>query len=114
MDGEDTVSASQYGGAGKERRRVAMSKKRNCRRTPEEQAIHDKAVRLRKMTDQQLVFEFRRAAIREERSVCTSEDADNISGVQMLIHAIADGKCNGIKNGIACRVAQFAAELGLL
>ena len=62
------------------------------------------------MTDQQLVFEFRRAAIREERSVCTSEDADNISGVQMLIHALADGKCNGIKNGIACRVAQFAAD----
>ena len=91
-----------------------MSKKRNCRRTPEEQAIHDEAVRLRKMTDQQLVSKFRRATIREERSICTSEDADDISGVQMLIQALGDGKRKGIKNGIACRVAQFAAELGLL
>ncbi|MCL2215423.1 MAG: hypothetical protein FWB91_00250 [Defluviitaleaceae bacterium] len=29
--------------------------KRNCRRTPEERAIHDRAVTLRKMTDRQLV-----------------------------------------------------------
>ena len=87
MGGEDAVSVSLYGGAGKERRKVTMSKKRNCRRTPEEQAIHDEAVRLRKMTDQQLVSKFRRATIREERSICTSEDADDISGVQMLIHA---------------------------
>ena len=32
-----------------------MSKKRNCRRTTDENIIHDKAVKLRKMTDEQLV-----------------------------------------------------------
>jgi len=32
-----------------------MPKKRNCRRTQEEQAIHTRAVALRKMTDHQLV-----------------------------------------------------------
>lgn len=37
-----------------------MSKKRN--RTAEEKAIHEEAVRLRKMTDRQLVEEFHRAA----------------------------------------------------
>ncbi len=29
--------------------------KRSCRRTPDENRIHDKAVKLRKMTDEQLV-----------------------------------------------------------
>lgn len=32
-----------------------MAKKRNCRRTTNENAIHDKAVKIRKMTDEQLV-----------------------------------------------------------
>ena len=32
-----------------------MAKKRNCRRTDEESRIHDLAVKLRKMTDSQLV-----------------------------------------------------------
>lgn len=32
-----------------------MAKKRNCRRTNDENAIHDKAVKIRKMTDEQLV-----------------------------------------------------------
>lgn len=32
-----------------------MSKKRSCRRTEDENKIHDKAVKMRKMTDEQLV-----------------------------------------------------------
>ena len=32
-----------------------MAKKRNCRRTTDENIIHDKAVKMRKMTDEQLV-----------------------------------------------------------
>lgn len=32
-----------------------MAKKRNCRRTSEEMSIHDEAVKLRRMTDAQLV-----------------------------------------------------------
>ena len=39
-----------------------MTKKRKCRYTAEELAIHEEAVRLRKMTDRQLVEEFHRAA----------------------------------------------------
>lgn len=34
---------------------VAMAKKKNCRRTTDENAIHIKAVKMRKMTDEQLV-----------------------------------------------------------
>ena len=32
-----------------------MAKKRSCRRTTDENVIHDKAVKMRKMTDEQLV-----------------------------------------------------------
>ena len=32
-----------------------MSKKRSCRRTEDENKIHEKAVKMRKMTDEQLV-----------------------------------------------------------
>lgn len=36
-------------------REIAMAKKRSCRRTQDENRIHDKAVKMRKMTDEQLV-----------------------------------------------------------
>lgn len=39
----------------KEERKTAMAKKRSCRRTTDENKIHDKAVKMRKMTDEQLV-----------------------------------------------------------
>lgn len=39
----------------REERKKAMGKKRSCRRTTDENIIHDKAVKLRKMTDEQLV-----------------------------------------------------------
>lgn len=39
----------------KEERRKAMAKKRSCRRTTDENIIHEKAVKMRKMTDEQLV-----------------------------------------------------------
>ena len=99
-----------------------MSKKENCRRTPAEQAIHEEAVRLRRMTDRQLVEQFHRAAEPEMAASVPSvaqagaEAAGpigNTSAVQALLTALAEGKCKGIKSGIAYKVAQLAAEMGL-
>lgn len=39
----------------KKERKIAMGKKRSCRRTTDENIIHEKAVKIRKMTDEQLV-----------------------------------------------------------
>lgn len=39
----------------REERKKHMAKKRNCRRTTDENIIHEKAVKMRKMTDEQLV-----------------------------------------------------------
>lgn len=39
----------------REERKIDMGKKRNCRRTTDENIIHEKAVKMRKMTDAKLV-----------------------------------------------------------
>lgn len=97
-----------------------MSKKRKCRMTPEELALHREAVRLRNMTDRQLVEEFHRAA-EPEMGASVPQDSpeaegatENTSAVQTLLTALSEGKCKGIKSGIAYKVAQLAEEMGLI
>lgn len=100
-----------------------MSKKRKCRYTAEELAIHEEAVRLRKMTDKQLVEEFHRAAdtevavrVPDVAQNCEKEadPNENTSAVEKLLSALSDGKCKGIKGATAYKIAQFAAEMGLI
>ena len=100
-----------------------MAKKKNCRRTPAEQALHREAVRLRSMTDRQLVEQFHRAAEPEMAVSVPSvaqagAEADtpigNTSAVQTLLTALSEGKCKGVKGATAYKVAQFAAEMGLV
>lgn len=98
-----------------------MSKKRN--RTAEEKAIHEEAVRLRKMTDRQLVEEFHRAA-ELEVSLSPSHEAqdeaeaadpnENTSAIEKLLSALSDGECKGIKGATAYKITQFATEKGLI
>lgn len=100
-----------------------MSKTRKCRYTAEELAIHEEAVRLRKMTDKQLVEEFHRAADTEvavrvpnvaQNSEKEADPNENTSAVEKLLSALSDGKCKGIKGATAYKIAQFAAEMGLI
>ncbi|WP_277934750.1 hypothetical protein [Parablautia intestinalis] len=51
----DTTAGIAIGRVSKDERKIAMAKKRNCRRTTDESIIHEKVVRMRKMTDRQLV-----------------------------------------------------------
>lgn len=100
-----------------------MSKKRKCRYTAEELAIHEEAVRLRKMTDKQLVEEFHRAADTEvavrvpdvaQNGEKGASPNENTSAVEKLLSALSDGKCKGIKGATAYKIAQFAAEMELI
>lgn len=100
-----------------------MAKKRKCRYTAEELAIHEEAVRLRKMTDRQLVTEFHRAAEQETSlnapdvlsgSADDSEARENTNGVKKLLEALAEGRCKGIKSGYTYKIAQLAEEMGLI
>ena len=98
-----------------------MSKKRKY--TAEERAIHEEAVRLRKMTDKQLVEEFHRAADAEiavrvpDVAQDGPEEADpneNPNGVQKLLSALSEGKCKGIKGATVYKITEFATEMGLI
>lgn len=100
-----------------------MSKKRKCRYTAEELAIHEEAVRLRKMTDKQLVEAFHRAADTEiavrvpDVAQDEPEEADpneNTSEVQKLLSALSEGKCKGIKGATVYKITEFATEMGLI
>lgn len=51
----DSIAGMAIGRVSQEERKIAMAKKRNCRRTTDENIIHEKAVKMRKMTDEQLV-----------------------------------------------------------
>lgn len=51
----DITAGIAIGRVSREERKIAMGKKRSCRRTTDESIIHEKAVKMRKMTDEQLV-----------------------------------------------------------
>ena len=84
-----------------------MSKTRNCRYTDEERAVHAEAVRLRKMTDRQLVEEVRAA-----KKTATPPEPDN--RLERLLSGLAAGECKGVKGAIAYRVQEYAKERGLI
>ena len=100
-----------------------MSRKKNCRRTPAEQAIHEEAVRLRKMTDKQLVEQFHRAAdssmaprgpqAPQEPSEKPGQE-NTRSNLEKLLSALSEGKCKGIKGATVYKLTEFASEMGLL
>lgn len=101
-----------------------MAKRRKCRYTSEELAIHEEAVKLRKMTDRQLVELLRRQ--RAEVDVCAerptasaaASDCDktgkDTNAVETLLHELAEGKCKGIKGATVYKITEFATELGLI
>lgn len=95
-------------------------KKRKCRFTPEEAKIHEEAVKLRKMTDKQLVDKVRcaeissRTAETAKKEVLSLEHNKGTSDVEKLLSALAEGRVKGIKSGIAYKVSVLAKEMGLI
>ena len=97
-----------------------MAKKRKCRYTPEEQIIHEEAVKLRKMTDAQLVDAFNSARIaatapRMAQDALEEHTSTNdISDVEKLLQALSDGKCKGVGGGTSYKIIEFARNMGLI
>lgn len=97
-----------------------MAKKRKCRYTPEELAIHEEAVKLRKMTDAQLVSAVRAAEMAAAATSVAQNGANGAdpnkdpSGVEKLLQALSEGKCKGVGGATVYRVSEFAAEMGLV
>ncbi len=89
-----------------------MSKKRKCKMTPEELTIHEQAVKLRHMSDKQLIEAFNRST--GPQAADTPANEKDTSPVKTLLQALSDGKCKGIGGATAYRVSQFAVEMGLV
>lgn len=83
-----------------------MAKKRKCRLTAEELAIHDEAVRLRKMTDKQLVDAFHGVMPEGMR-----KRGNGTANIEKLLVALENGECKGIKSALAQRIRKYAEEL---
>lgn len=93
-----------------------MAKKRKCRYTAEELDIHDQAVKLRKMTDKQLVEAFNTAQNASDTSECRLQDdrTNYTGGVERLLKELSEGKCKGVKNATVYKITEFAKEMELI
>lgn len=94
-----------------------MGKTRSCRRTQEDTTIHEEAVKLRKMTDRQLVEAFHQAQERAARPLEPPETVkaeNDKDGVKKLLDGLSAGRCKGIKGATSYKVTEYARELGLI
>lgn len=80
-----------------------MAKKRSCRRTDEENRIHEKAVKLRKMTDEQLV------GYVEDRAEKVKEAGPSIAVFLSEINSL-----HGIGAATVSKIKAYAKERGYL
>lgn len=85
-----------------------MAKKRNCRRTPEEASIHDEAVKLRKMTDVQLVEKVRSASAVVEQQKPSAKSAAE------FLEAFANANIPGVGKITLKKMNTFAKDNGYL
>ena len=90
-----------------------MAKKRNCRRTPEEVSIHEEAVKLRKMTDVQLVEKIRSAsAAASKLSTAFQQQASSAKSVSEFLEAFANANIPGVGKITLKKMNTFAKDNG--
>lgn len=93
--------------------------KKNCRMTLDERKQHDEAVRLRKMTDQQLVAHVRHiqdTSYRRGYNAAMNSMPQQSEGesLEAFIKALSDGRCKGIKSAMASKIMDFARTEGYI
>ncbi len=89
-----------------------MAKKRNCRRTPEEVSIHDEAVKLRKMTDAQLVEKVRSASA--AASKMPAAQVSLAKSAAEFLEAFANANIPGVGKITLKKMKTFAKDNGYL
>lgn len=95
-------------------------KKRNCRMTGEEKNVHERAVKLRKMTDDKLVEHIdtsgKKLTTPATPKPRPSAHRPRLPGktLPQLLEQLDAGECKGIKSATAYKIAEFAREQGYL
>lgn len=93
----------------KEERKIAMGKKRNCRRTTDESVIHEKAVKMRKMTDEQLVHYVEDRAEKARSEGFNKGKEVKAETLQFAITDFAEeiGRIRGIGTATMCKIREL-------
>lgn len=96
-----------------------MAKKKNCRRTVDEVKIHEKAVKMRKMTDEQLVHyvedrvEKARSEGKNER-LAKATSLRKVNKVEEFIGFLQTEKIAGIGTITVNKIMKVAREHGYI
>lgn len=91
---------------------ITMAKKSKIN-AQEEKEIHAQAVKLRKMTDEQLVTAFKNAQNAPESASKLVKASTKVS-VENFLAALSEGKCKGIKGATVFKLETFAKEMGAI
>ena len=99
-----------------------MAKRRSCRRTNEQDAFHDRAVRIRKMTDEQLcnhIEELTDAAYdkgyqKGMENVPTPAPVEKTNPVKEFIDLISGGNVKGIGCTTVSKLLRVATDNGYI
>lgn len=98
----------------KEERKKVMAKKRSCRRTTDEDVIHEKAVKMRKMTDEQLVHyvEDRVEKAHSEGFNQGKKAISDTSGMDVNYFMKEISKIKGIGDATICKIMEHFRKAG--
>lgn len=101
--------AIRNAGRSERKEKKSMAKKRSCRRTTDENIIHDKAVKMRKMTDEQLVH-YVEDRVAKAHSEGFNQGKAKSSGPKINVQSIVD-EIGSIKGVGAAKMKQISAIL---
>lgn len=89
-----------------------MAKKRSCRRTADEDKVHEKAVKIRKMTDEQLV---QYVNDRAEKARSEGFDQGKKSAAGMTVNEFLKeiSKIKGVGDVTICKIMEHFREKGI-
>lgn len=89
-----------------------MAKKRSCRRTADEDKIHEKAVKMRKMTDEQLVH-YVEDRMEKARSEGFNQGKKSVTGITVNEFLKEISKIKGVGDATICKIMEHFREKGI-
>lgn len=117
-EGYTDITAGTAIGRVTRKERIENMKKRSCRRTEDENRIHDKAVKMRKMTDEQLVHYVEDRVAKAESEGYNrglkrgKREGDSIDIIRAFIDKIAE--LPGIGKASVKKITVLAKEEGYI
>jgi len=82
-----------------------MAKKRSCRRTVNEDKVHEKAVKIRKMTDEQLV-QYVNDRVEKARSEGFNQGKKSVTGITVNEFLKEISKIKGVGDATICKIME--------